>query len=48
MQVDTVGLVIMIFILMGAIWLIVKGLPDLFLKDHHLKHFNKIGGKKLK
>ena len=47
MQVDIVGLIIMIFILMGAIWLIVKGLPDLFLKDHH-KNFNNIGGKKLK
>jgi len=49
MQVDIVGLVLLIFIVIGAIWLISKGLPDLFLKDHHpLKNFNKVGGKKLK
>ena len=48
MQVDSVGLILLIFIVIGAIWLISKGLPDLFLKDHHLKNFNKVGGKKLK
>lgn len=49
MQLDPVGLVIMIFVVLGFTWVLFKFLPDLFLKENnHVANFTKVGGKKLK